>query len=26
VHEVVLLDGAEGFLGNTLTHYNYQTI
>lgn len=26
VHEVVLLDGAEGFLENTLTHYNYQTI
>ncbi len=26
VHEVVLLDGEEGYLRNLLTHYNYQTI
>ena len=26
VHEVVVLDGAEGYLENPLTHYNYQTI
>ena len=26
VHEVVVLEGAEGYLQNPLTHYNYQTI
>ena len=26
VHEVVLLDGAEGHLTRTLTHYNYETV
>lgn len=26
VHEVGLLDGAEGFLQNPLTHYNYDTV
>ena len=26
VHEVVLLDGAEGHLTNRLTHHNYQTM
>jgi glycosyltransferase involved in cell wall biosynthesis len=26
VHEVVILDGAEGYLENPLTHYNYATI
>ena len=26
VHEVVILDGEEGFLENTLTHYNYYTV
>ena len=26
VHEVGLLDGAEGFLQNPLTHYNYETV
>ena len=26
VHEVVLLDGAEGHLANPLTHHNYQTM
>ena len=26
VHEVVVLDGAEGYLENPLTHYNYQTL
>lgn len=26
VHEVVILDGEEGYLKNTLTHYNYDTV
>lgn len=26
VHEVVILDGEAGYLQNTLTHYNYQTV
>jgi len=26
VHEVVILDGEEGFLENTLKHYNYHTV
>ena len=26
VHEVVILDGEEGFLEHTLTHYNYDTV
>jgi glycosyltransferase involved in cell wall biosynthesis len=26
VHEIVILDGEEGFLENTLTHYNYDTV
>ena len=26
VHEIVLLDGPEGYLRNPLIHYNYQTI
>jgi len=26
VHEVVILDGAAGYLQNTLTHFNYQTL
>lgn len=26
VHEVALLDGHAGYLQNTLTHYNYQTV
>ena len=26
VHEVVILDGAEGYLTRTLTHYNYETV
>lgn len=26
VHEVGVLDGAEGFLHNPLTHYNYETV
>jgi glycosyltransferase involved in cell wall biosynthesis len=26
VHEIVILDGEEGFLENTLIHYNYDTV
>ncbi len=26
VHEIVILDGEEGYLKNTLTHYNYDTV
>ncbi|MCZ7544765.1 MAG: hypothetical protein M5R40_15150 [Anaerolineae bacterium] len=26
VHEVVILDGAEGHLENVLIHYNYDTV